>query len=60
MKLLDLFLQILCRAVTLGSFVASVWAIMYHTVGYAMYLILIAIFFHLEAQYHEKKEQVQA
>ena len=59
MKYLDLFLQIICRAVTLGSFVASVWAITYHTVGYAMYLILIAIFFHLEAQYHEKKEQVQ-
>ena len=60
MRYLDMFLVLLLRWAKLGMFVLSVWAITYATVGYAMYFILAAIFFHLEAQDHEKKEQVQA
>jgi len=56
MKHLGLFLSLVVRWATLGMFVLSVWAITYATVGYAMYFILVAIFFHLEAQYYEKKE----
>ena len=59
MQHLDMFLTYLFRWATLGMFIASVWAITYNTVGFAMYFVLVAIFFHLEAQYHEKKEQVQ-
>jgi hypothetical protein len=59
-KIFDIGLQLLSRLMTLGMFTLSVWAITYATVGYAMYFILVAIFFHLEAAYYEKKEQVQA
>lgn len=60
MKLLNSFLSILVRWAALSMFVMSVWAITYAAVGYAMYFVLVAIFFQIEAQYHEKKEQVQA
>lgn len=60
MDYFTLFFKIFLRLATLGMFIMSTWAITFNTVGYAMYFMLVAIFLHLEAMYHEKKEQVQA
>ena len=52
--LMDFFLPAVFRWTAFGAFVFSLWAILFATVGYAMFSILVAIFMQMQVNYYEK------
>jgi hypothetical protein len=56
MNFLDAFLACVTRWAALGAFIMSVWSIAFASVGYAMYFMLAAIYFQLNAmEYAQEK-----